>query len=388
MPVRSRRTQIERSLRQNWIEVDSGAICHNVKVLKDRIGPSVAMFATLKSNACGFGLEEAGSLLEREGGVHGMALVDPGDAFELRKCGITKPILIFGGALLDAELVTIAVEERCILTAHDPESLGAILSSDSNVEFVVEFNVGAERLGFFPKDAASIIAQVRNANHAKLVGATAHMYVPRDTRAASAVAEQYDRFLEILKVFRKTGVALRYELIASSQTMLASNEMNLTAVDPGHLIFGITTADSSELAPQLRSALRAVKSRLVHIHEVGYAGNASPFSRSAGMRVAVFPFGASDGLMRIHCGHVLLHGTRAPILAINAEHTIIDITHLPSAAVGDEIVIVGAQRSERITIEEIEVRYPGMRSRADVTRNISPFIPRCYVDVRPSTEAR
>ena len=368
-----------RSLRPAWVDVEAGAIRHNVRVLKERVGPGVALFATLKSNACGFDLEQAGPLLEKMDEVHGIALVDGGDAVALRRCGVAKPILLFGGMLLDAEAVALAAERDFILTAHDRPSLDTILASSRAVQFVVEFNVGAERLGFTPEDARRVLSATAASGRARLVGATSHMHVPVDRRGA-AVELQYARFLTALEAFRDAKVSLQYSLIASSQTLLETNAMNLTAVDPGHLIFGMAPAGRGELAMRLRSALRAVKSRLVHVREIGAGENAAPFDARPGLRAGVLPFGASDGLARIACGHVLVGGKKAPILAINAEHTEVDLSAVPQAKVGDEVVIVGRQGEAEIEIADVEARFPNMRSSADVVRNISPFIPRVYHD--------
>src|SRR5579864_656580 len=83
--MRSRSVGSGRNLRPSWIEIDRGAIQDNVRTIKSRLGSDVAMFCTLKSNACGFDLEQAGLLLEAESAAHGISLVDMGDAITLRE---------------------------------------------------------------------------------------------------------------------------------------------------------------------------------------------------------------------------------------------------------------------------------------------------------------
>lgn len=367
---------VARSLRPTWIEVDAAAIRYNVRILKELIGESAALFTTLKSNACGFDLEQAGPLLDREAGVHGISLVDGGDAVVLRRCGVTKPILLFGGMLIDRDAVALALQNDFILTAHDPHSLQTIAASGQPVKFVVEFNVGAERLGFAPERAGNLIPTIARMR-ARLIGVTSHMHVSEEGRQA-AIRLQFDRFLVALEAFRIAGIPLRYSLIASSQTLLETNDMNLTAVDPGHLIFGMVAPDRGELGARLRCALHAVKSRLIHIREVHSTENAAPFKAKPGMRVGVFPFGASDGLARIACAEVLIGGKKSKLLIINAEHAEVDLSAIPEARVGDEVVIFGRQGDAEIRIHDVETHHTKMRSRADVVRNISPFIPRIY----------
>ena len=378
--MRSRSVGSGRNLRPSWIEIDRGAIQDNVRTIKSRLGSDVAMFCTLKSNACGFDLEQAGLLLEAESAAHGISLVDMGDAITLRERGVTKPILLFGGNLLDADKLAFAEKHRFILTAHDAISLAAILMTDRSIEFVVEFNVGAERLGFPPAEAAAVIAQIRISPSARLVGVTAHMHLSKADNGLSAAREQYDRFLDVVARFTAAGLDLRYKLIASSGTLLLTNEMNLTAVDPGHLVFGMVPPEQRARSG-LRSALRAIKSRLIQVSSIAYAdGRNSPFAARVGMRTGIVPFGASDGMARITCGYVLVGGKSAPILTINAEHTEVDLTGVPEARVGDEVVVVGSQDGSEITIADVEAKHPDMRSVADAARNVSPFIRRVYVD--------
>ena len=193
---------------------------------------------------------------------------------------------------------------------------------------------------------------------------------------------QFARFQRVLDQVRQGGLAYRHAMIASSQTLVLTNEMNLTAVDPGHLVFGLMPRAEVTYGADMPMALLAVKSRIIQVSEVRRSERLSdaPFSVRPGMRIGVIPFGHADGLGRIHCGHVLVKGARAPLVASpSAEHARIDLTEIPSARVGDEVVIFGTQGDSKIDLAAVQAVHKSLRA-SDITRSITPRIPRVYVN--------
>ena len=78
------------------------------------------------------------------------------------------------------------------------------------------------------------------------------------------------------------------------------------------------------------------------------------------MRLALLPVGYADGLRRELSGlshelrgEVLIGGKRARIVGrVSMDVTSVDVTAIPDATVGDEVVILGDQGGERITAED------------------------------------
>jgi alanine racemase len=72
------------------------------------------------------------------------------------------------------------------------------------------------------------------------------------------------------------------------------------------------------------------------------------------MRLGVMPLGAADGLLQLHAGRVLVRGRSAPILGgPSLEHTRVDLTGVPEAQVGDEVVVIGRQGGAEIPLGEV-----------------------------------
>src|SRR5436853_1363414 len=100
--------------RPTWAEIDLDALAANFRVISERVGREVKVMAAVKANAYGHGAVECARRLESEGADwFGVAL--PEEGIELRKAGITRPILCLGGfwpgqetALLEHELTAVA----------------------------------------------------------------------------------------------------------------------------------------------------------------------------------------------------------------------------------------------------------------------------------------
>jgi len=96
------------------------------------------------------------------------------------------------------------------------------------------------------------------------------------------------------------------------------------------------------------------------------------------MRLGVVPIGSADGMRWLHAGQVLVRGCTAPIVASpSLEHTRIDLTGVPDARVGDEVVIIGRQGDLEISPAEVASRHGlGLHH---VATTVGPRVARVYV---------
>jgi alanine racemase len=175
------------------------------------------------------------------------------------------------------------------------------------------------------------------------------------------------------------GVRVPIRLFAASPFVLRFPQTYLNAVDPGRMLYGITFPGETSPVP-LRPTLRALTSHVIAVKELlpreRFAAQA-PFPVTAPMRLGVIPMGSADGLMWLHVGHVLVRGRAAPILATpSLEHTRIDLTDVPDARVGDEVVIIGRQGDLEITPAEVASRHGlGLHH---VATTVGPRVARVY----------
>lgn len=373
--------------RPNWAEVDPSAIADNVRALRRYIGPKTKLFSVLKANGFGFGLLRAAAAVEAAG-TDAISLVDPGEAVRIRRHGVRVPILVYGGGFVTRELVEAAIRHDLTVTVHNPETADAYARfAGAPLTVFVEVNAGSERLGVHPDEVVPLVRRLREHPHLRVGGVYTHPAVPGGEGAAAFVDWEFGRFVRVLDRLAEAGIEVPVRMAASSKMLRMGRHMNLNAVDPGTLVFGLDPGGPGAMDTGVRSALIALKSRLVQAHRpepTEFPAHA-PFSIRAGMRIGVFPMGASDRLGELHAGEVLVRGRRSGFLGkLSAEHARIDLTGIPEAAVGDEVVIIGAQGDDAITVADV-MRRTGV-SAPTVTEAIPPALLRIETDAgrRPS----
>jgi alanine racemase len=111
---------------------------------------------------------------------------------------------------------------------------------------------------------------------------------------------------------------------------------------------------------------------------LGYNG---VYVTPAPARIAVIAAGYGDGLYRRLSpgGYALLRGQRAPFLGrISMDLTIIDVSHIPGAEIGDEVVLIGRSADERITAVD-HARWSGTIP-YEILCNLSERVVRHHVE--------
>jgi alanine racemase len=107
---------------------------------------------------------------------------------------------------------------------------------------------------------------------------------------------------------------------------------------------------------RIRNAFSGLRSRLIHCKSIARTEHLleAPFRIRPGMRMGIAPMGYADGLETLNCGVALVRGRRVPVLGGSSlEHTRLDLTEVPDARVGDEVVFIGRQGAAEITPQEV-----------------------------------
>ena len=107
-----------------------------------------------------------------------------------------------------------------------------------------------------------------------------------------------------------------------------------------------------------RKALSALRARLIHVGERRRGDDlmdAGPDGLAHDATVGVVLIGMDNGY-RAAAGSgafMLCRGTRCPVLGVSAEYTVIDVSAVPGAAVGDTVTIIGEDAGDAITVESL-----------------------------------
>jgi alanine racemase len=363
-------------LRPTTLEIDLDAAADNLRAVRGLVGPSRSIFAVVKADGYGFGAAEMGAVFARSG-ADWLAVADLSEGVRLREHGITIPILVYPNSLPEAAAAALA--HRLVPTLVDLESARAYSQAASGpCPVFVKVDVGLERLGVPAEQAVKTILAMLELPHLTLGGLCAHPHA--EVGGDPAYADwQAGRFTAVVDELEARGVRVPVRLLAASPFVLRFPHTYLNAVDPGRMLYGITFPGETPPVP-LRSTLHALATRVIALKELTprerFAAQA-PFPVTGPLRLGVVPMGSADGLRWLHAGHVLVRGRRAPIIGgPSLEHTRIDLTTVPDAAVGDRVVIIGRQGDLEITPAEVAAR--GGLDLHHVATTVGPRVARVY----------
>ena len=339
-----------------WAEIDHDAIGHNVGVLRRAVAPS-ALWAVVKADGYGHGAVGA-ARAALAAGAAGLCVALTQEGVELREAGIAAPILLLSEQprtdvreivehRLDPFVYTRSYVDA--LAALDLDSIGV-----GSIDVHLKVDTGMHRVGVAPAEAAGLAAAITaHAPRLRLHGVATHL-ASADAVTDPTTADQLAAFDAVLATLPRVDVTHA----ANSAAGLACAEARHSFVRAGIAIYGISPGHGVDhLCTDLRPALRLV-ARVAYVKRVR-AGDAisyglrHTFARPA--TVATVPIGYADGVPRRLFdtgGEVLVRGSRRPIVgAVTMDQLMIDVGDDP-VAVGDEVVLIGEQGSERVIAEE------------------------------------
>ncbi len=369
-------------LRHNYVTVDLAAIRNNYLVMRKQVPQDVRIMPVIKADAYGHGMIPVAKTLAGEGVQDfAVALVEEGVA--LRREGITARILVLGAAMEDA--VSVAVENDLTQTVFTVQMLGLIdreASRQGRKACVhIKLDTGMNRIGLRTEaEAASLAEALKQASHVEVTGIYTHFASADEPQQDGTLnhfcQEQLGRFRTLRQYFDSSIPAH----VANSAMSLLSPEAYFSMIREGISLYGYPPVHTQlTFTPAL-----SWKTEIVHIKHISKGetiGYGRSFTAPEDMKIATVAVGYGDGYHRAisNQGQMLVNGHRVPIVGrICMDQTMIDITHLPSVSIGDEVVLIGEQNNQTITAQEVAnwadtISY-------EVLLGITARVPRLYLN--------
>ena len=346
-------------LRPTWFEIDLDAISHNLRQLRRMVGSGVAIYACLKRNAYGCGAVPVAQVVQREG-ADAIAVGNINDALAIREAQVSLPILLYPNCLA-SEAGPAVMRYRLMPTVSSVDDVAAWeqAAAGGRLDVFAKIDVGLFRGGAMPREALALLRRIADSNVLGLAGAYAHLHGYDPATGDDYAAWQFRNFRTVMREAASHRIDVPVRMVASTSVVLQHPEMDLNGVDPGGILYGLKPSPVPGRDLPLRPAVRAWKSRLILTKwiEPDDAGSfPGPFPVTERRRIGVLPLGWGDGIPRRISGHAtaLVGGRRVPVAGpVHLEHMRVDLTDAPGAAIGDEVVFLGTQRTETITLDEL-----------------------------------
>lgn len=369
-------------VRPTWAEINLDHLAHNVGLVRGLLPPECEILAVVKADGYGHGaIEVAQTAIAAGASRLAVSMVD--EAWELRRAGIAAPILVLG--YTPAERGDLAARLGLSLTVYDLDNALGLVSSARNTHRTLKLHLkvdtGMGRLGVPPEGALPLAERLLALPGAELEGVYTH-FARADDPDPEPTLQQLATFSAVLELLRNHGVEPPLVHAANSAGGLRFSEARLSAVRLGLAMYGLYP---HPLFESMGAGLRPVMSLKTTVSHAKWVPAGSPLSyggrfvTSRPSYVVTLPVGYGDGYTRLLNGqaNVLLRGQRVPIVGtICMDQCLADATTVPTARLGDEVVLWGEQGEQRITVEEIAEQIGTINY--EVICMISKRVPRIF----------
>ena len=349
-----------------WVEIDLGAIRHNVREIKRLCGPEVRFLAVVKADGYGHGdFEVAREALAAGASELGVATVDEG--LGLRKRGIGAPILIMAEPPIESipDILNHGLTPAVTSAEFLLEYGGIAAARQMVAPYHLKVETGMNRIGVDHREVVGFLESFSHLPSIELEGTFTH-FATADTPGDWGFATQLERFEETVAAVRLAGIDPGVVHAASSPGTLLHPKARFDMVRIGLAMYGLYSSDAMRNVLELKPAM-SVKARLTFVKEVALGegvGYGHTHHAGQGSHIGTLPLGYADGLQRIlsnrmdvlHDGRRLAQAGRICMDQCMIEQTIRrrpGVTPEPAIERGDEVVILGRQGSEEITADEM-----------------------------------
>lgn len=370
-------------LRHTYCEIDLEAIRHNVRVMRACVAGDAAFLAVVKANAYGHGAVQVAKAALEEGASM-LAVAIPEEGAELREAGIAAPILVLGGIEEDAAASVAKYDlTQAVFDEARIRALSAAGEAEGRaVKVHLKLDTGMCRIGVRSKeDAKRLVRLIDSLPGVELTGCFTHMATADEDEHRDTYA-QIERFAALCDAIAEVHPGKIIRHAANTASIFRYPEAHFDMVRGGIALYGYPPVpEAKDLRPAMRWSARAVYVKeIMPGDRVSYGGL---FEAEKPTKVMTVPVGYADGYRRGMTGKgcVLVRGRRARILGrVCMDQIMVDVTDIPGAAAGDEVVLLGAQGSECIDADEMAA-WLGTIS-YEVICSPSMRVPRTYIHAR------
>ena len=346
--------------RPTRVRVDLDMLAHNLQAIRAHTRTQV--MAIVKANAYGHGLARVGLHMEACGADQlGVAFVEEGIA--LRRAGVRTPILVLGGIF--GSQVELYLRHDLQVTVSSLDKLRQVEATASRLEMTARIHLkvdtGMERIGVHSDSCGPLVEAAVASPWCEVVGIYSHLACADDPDSPMT-ALQLQRFGEACAHFERIGAPMPLRHLANSGGILHHPGTHLDLVRPGIMLYGVLPdARLSQRTVPVQPAL-SLTSRVIFFKVVRAGRSVSygaTWTAERDTRVITIPIGYGDGWPRALSsrGHVLVHGRPRPIIGrVCMDQFMVDLGPDGEAFNDEEVVLIGRQAGEAITVEDVASR--------------------------------
>ncbi|WP_152395060.1 alanine racemase [Paenibacillus guangzhouensis] len=346
-------------------EISLNALRHNIEAFRSLIPADTKLLACVKANAYGHGAVGIAREAERLG-IDYLSVAFLDEALQLRYAGIQTPILVLG--YTGPEGLALARQHQITLMvfSEDVAEAAAALPEDPEQPLKVHVKVdsGMGRLGLLAgQEAVDFVERMLTLPQVDVEGIFTHFSCADETNKEYTMG-QYRGFQATIDELQTRGITLPIIHTGNSATGIDLPELTGNMLRLGISLYGLYP--SKEVMKE-RVALKPIltlRTRLTRVKrlpkDTGISYGKRYMTQQEEECIGTLPVGYADGFSRMMSGkvEVLIRGQRVPVVGtICMDQCMVKLSGLEeqgeSLQAGEEVVLIGSQGGERISVEEI-----------------------------------
>ena len=343
-----------------WVEVNLGAIAHNVRQIRSLLANQTALMAVVKADAYGHGATMVAQAALQAGATWlGVATIPEG--IELREAGIRAPVLVLGANHTPEQIRAIAhwKLQPTLCTPRQALIFAEVLAElpeHSPLAVHLKLDTGMSRLGTAWQEAAEFVQLVQRLPNLKLASVYSHLATAEDPDPTTA-KQQQQRFETATTQIRACGIYPPCLHLANSGGTLSDSTFHYDMVRVGLAMYGLYPAAHLGATIKLKTALQ-VKARVTQVKTITAGTGVSyghRFVADREMRIAVVAIGYADGIPRNLSNkmEVLVKGHRvAQIGAVTMDQIMLNVSTVPDLREGEVVTLLGQDGNQSIAADD------------------------------------
>ena len=336
------------------MEVNLSALVDNVRYFRSLLKPTTKLTCMVKAFAYGAGSVEVSKALQKCGLVNYLAVAVADEGVELRRAGITLPIIIMDPEVAAMDLI---LENNLEPNVYSHQSLKTVIAAAEakgleNVPIHVKIDSGMHRLGFYKEDMPWLIDKLNHQKAVRVESVFSHLAGSDEAQFNSFTLDQIHYFDACAEELKKGLSAQRSVLCQPEGRSILKHICNSAGIERftdyqfdmcrlGIGLYGFSFANA-----KLRNVC-TLRTTILSVKTVK-AGETIGYGRHTRLRedrtIAVIPIGYADGFDRRfsnYGGEVLIRGKRCPVVGnVCMDQAMVDVTGT-DARPGDSAEIFG-----------------------------------------------
>ncbi|MBS7577256.1 MULTISPECIES: alanine racemase [unclassified Enterococcus] len=353
--------------------IDLDAICWNIKQ-EQRHSNNSEIFAVVKANGYGHGAVEVAKAA-LSSGVSGLCVSNLDEALDLRKNGISSPILVLSE--IPVAYIDLAIANQITLTVASLYFLEALaFNADlAKLKIHLKLDTGMGRIGLRNVEEVKAAERLINRLNLQLEGVFTHF-----ATADEATTDYFNRQVQRFKKLKSAlAVIPKYVHVSNTATAFWHQQCDGNLIRYGIGMYGLNPSGKTlDLPFELKPAL-ALISQLSYVKQVKkdeFISYGATYETKTNEWIGTVPIGYADGwLRRLQGFKVLVEGEYCEIVGRICMDQL--MLRLPrSFSIGTKVTLIGKDRDEEVSATSVAEFSQTINY--EITCGLSDRIPRIF----------